>query len=708
MLPISESPSEAEFAEICQYVRISPDDHRDPLTRSVKIPYSTMMATPLQLVTAFRMLTHRVTFGVQGGILADFMGSGKTYTTLLYVMLRAQIFENKRNVEHSWTLQELAKNPPPPRHCARDASARDAARCPSQREGCLTCYCVPDSWARRWAGRLAHGVSLIQVPTSVVQDFVAAVDSVELSRYPSVYTITVFSTNNTPKYAMRPAVKQDLRQHASLPDHAYYDADFEPTVYDADFSEMRGMHNNITPETFIFLTTHHSTQVEKAFQVPIQVRTVSGRPQTRFVFGLRIGVQIVDEFHQVLAPDSVALRYAAMAKHIGHGRGGFDFFGVSATPIKKLVDIEHLVRVLEQPDWDTTNRPETLFWFKTMTGCYAKATADDAGAAAEDDFREAFGHFFGHGLVLRTAEYSTFFGRPVTDVQDVEPFVVEFETPALLRREVAAAVHELFQRNILVIPGSRGRYAEAIRRESRAAGFHFLSTFPGAAGAILRGLDVSERGIRAHVGALRNRGDLSEVSAFVDLVDEISAHSPKLAFIRKEVQEMMMRSRSKKAVVITATLAEAVFVYLALLRLEPRCAPLCLHPDQLASEKAEVKRAFDLPPPAAAAGSRRHPRVLVTTFQLAGEGCNFQVASLNILTSPLRYKADEDQAFRRTNRQGQKLPVRHFRLLMGDSPVDRIRVLDHAGRDTVSNLFDINAEVRLKSVSGLVQVGLEP
>lgn len=86
---------------------------------------------------------------------------------------------------------------------------------------------------------------------------------------------------------------------------------------------------------------------------------------------------------------------------------------------------------------------------------------------------------------------------------------------------------------------------------------------------------------------------------------------------------------------------------------------------------------------------------MIGSFDTIGTGANLQRANYQILTSPLPRTREVSQAFGRTNRTGQKLPVVHKILVLEENPVDRANLCMINSRDIQSNPYNMSEKLEL-------------
>lgn len=160
------SPTPAAWWVCCSLLPdLDPDElSRDIRARSIPILRSTLSITPPQFYSAVEILRR------PAGFLAHDMGIGKTHTVLAAAALRTLILKSKQKCEQAWSSGSRGQ------HLDRNARPQEGQVCPSQikRPGDVQCYCVPGGLTRE-IGRLARGVSLIQIPANSRAEWINAV-----------------------------------------------------------------------------------------------------------------------------------------------------------------------------------------------------------------------------------------------------------------------------------------------------------------------------------------------------------------------------------------------------------------------------------------------------------------------------------------------------------------------------------------------------
>ncbi|CAK7564320.1 MAG: hypothetical protein SEPTF4163_002209 [Sporothrix epigloea] len=756
LLPEAQSPEEEAWRQCCQLLCIRPEAHKDAQVRSVKIPGTdNMWVKPSQLWTAYWMLTSRTDRGLCGGILADVMGTGKTYVCLVVCLLRALIGYNRAEVEREWELRahEAKKgaggdcNAAPKQHHPRSARSNEYIPCPCGNAMGIECYGNPGGVTRRIADGLSRGASLILAPQTVLDNWVKTVKHIRLQH--KYFEPVVFGGKLASEdVAMVPAprLKQKLQMSVCPQPHVSRDGLFsqswQPDVMDVAFEYKPSIAKEAYPERFIFLATHMPEKLTELFQLPVPLRRKAGTGarERKTVYGCPIGIQLVDEFHKAKEEvTALALQHKHIQSSGESGRDDFDFWAITGTPMpSKLTDLEAATDILQRlPQWGdeaSAHYGSRVLALRDLQVAYEKAVAADGTPQQAVEFRERAERFFQGGMVKRHTESSLFFGQRIFNLQDVTPRVIVHSTPGPLRDNVSRVVARIavkLRESMITSPISNSiHWEQAVRSSSlfnHMMDLEILATFPGAARLMLADppeLDFSLAAIRAEIRKAKDR-DVAQVKLFQKHCDTVIEGSPHLQAILETIDEMgrdkqkrrtlptpvaaIVSSNSvlakkkldlsvKKLVVLCPRMGEAVFVYLALRKLRPDVHPVFLHADLKLSERAALLHDFnrlDAPTPA---GINHTARVLVGTFRDAGTGNDLTVANYQILTGPLRLRSQQDQAFGRTNREGQTLRLHHRLLVTDDSPVDRIVMVTQAGRHISSDPFAMDEELELAPI----------
>ncbi|KAK1752832.1 hypothetical protein QBC47DRAFT_48633 [Echria macrotheca] len=183
--------------------------------------------------------------------------------------------------------------------------------------------------------------------------------------------------------------------------------------------------------------------------------------------------------------------------------------------------------------------------------------------------------------------------------------------------------------------------------------------------------------------------DVTKTRYFAN-VPRWAKHSPKIATIDGTVTMMLTdksriegeSSHAKKLVVFCPLEAEALLVYAHLLVRKTTgkqakgavvLKPVFINSVMTQSERDAILDQF-------LAVGNAPPNVLVAPISLAGTGLNLQRAKYSIVTGPAWTKRDNQQAFYRIHRVGQKQKTQLQLLTARWNPAERIVLAHHAGK----------------------------
>lgn len=721
ILPVARSLNDEEWALYCTFLSLEPDKHKDPIIKSVAIPYTNIYLTPRQFSAALAMLYSRGSRGLFGGILADVPGTGKTHTCIAAVLFRALVAYNMAEVKKEWETREYeatkakASKSREFKHLPRSACRSE--KCPCGDPQGVLCYANADGITRDIGDTMSRGVSLILAPQGVIEEWKTVFTSSLMNR--KFFEPCLIHTTSERELACPPNFEKRFQLKAT-PRQDGFPKVYKPQVMDMDYTYTMDTEQGKQPERFIIITTHQIEKLREQFQVPVMV-TVANKKERMSVYGLPVGCMMVDEFHKVRAMTNPVVELAQEHKRIM--RHNTDFWSVSGTimPKSSFTDLESTIAILQRPPWTQPghryygSRVECV---KELEDAYFEAVSADKGSeAAVEAFKERARQFF-DGLIIRHTMESRFFGKRITKVKEIKPNKKTFTTPTEYFEDVQTLTNQVKDKiRTITQSDSCEQVVRSLQTYIELTPMQVASTFPAAAKLILQDkLKFDVASLRALIK--KAKGDVTKVKEFIDHTDALIAGSAKLEeifllFLRME-EDHQARPKSdsdsssggstspprklrdnrqmKKLVVVTPTLGEAVFVYLGL---KKRLASVkgaktaLLHADLLASEKQRVTNDFQALTPGSA-------KVLVTPYEVGGTGLNLQTANYQVLTGPLRTKDYELQAFARTNREGNALRLHHLLYLTDDNPADRLIIARQANRRVASDPFDMSAEFKVE------------
>lgn len=697
LLPVTKSPSMDQWKRCCRLIPdLNPEQLAlDPRQRSIRINHSMLMITPVQFYSAVQIL--------QGGsgFLSHDMGLGKTHTVLATAALKALIIASKKRCESDWASQFAS------RHLVKNVAARGLT-CPTQdrRPQDVVCYCVPDGMTRIIYDELERspGATLIHIPSTARATWLEAIVNANfkvhfnfrfVSKSADVPTDLRINLETTKKTLFRMGATEKTKTvHNTL---------------DLDWTSRSGLDGL---GSYVFMVLHSDSDWYNTFQYkPSDLRP---RPQPDCVFtgangtcyAAPIGLTFIDEAHLpgLWRPTSAPMIMARCHNHIVGGQTWF----VTGTPFgnegpKSLTTAMRLI----DPDLADNRMPHLLELYEDAV--HKRTTR------YIDDFTAEFQRVFSHNIVLRFMHQTRFLDRSISNIQVVQPTVISSRLSKLgfTRSHVQQLITKRQARLPTHLPYSDALDVSETTREVRDE-LYFLSLFPAAAKLIETGkITVHDRAMRQAIRALGDQradvGSIPEVEQhwqeavrdspkarvllqYLDRMDKDRRvrHLPRSAYPRPGQRHAPPDPAWKKMVIVTPTVATAVYLYLYLSRtpsLRDRAHAVLYHQDLSQRAKSQLQDDF-----------ASLARTMVGPFAAVGTGINLQAASYQVLTSPPRRADDLAQAFARTNRGGQTLPVDHAVLVLEDSPVDRVHMASLARRELVSDPYDVSAPVELRPV----------
>lgn len=708
LLPVTKAPSIAQWRICCQLLPYLNADQlaSNPRARSITLLNSKLNVAPFQLWTAYQILQG------DGGFLAHGMGLGKTHCVLTAVALKALIAGSKKRCEEFWATQPRSGRSEARRHLPQNAMANSQFNmaCPTQRPGDVQCWCVPSGITRQLGQTLVPGASIISVPSDLMSDWVKALLQADFK--PSSYHFIVLGGSEVP-----PHLRQDLsllqtkfKMSASAPGH------HQATVRDALDLDWTSRTTLEAAGAYIFLTSHHNSTLNETFRYRprdlgmVAAANVGPKFKTESIYGAPIGLHFIDEAHLpgVWTPQHYPMQMAHRHKHIT----GCDVWFVSGTPLPKdrLREVRAQVALLNDQLTPVLERLDDRY-----KEAKYKLSPDKIHRFVRD-----FRALFNDNLVLRFVDTTLFFEHPITGVQNIEPQIISRRTPSSVlplkvnmtgRNISRKEIQKLVDRLQLHLPPHLPYVDRLESRKHVADMLYFVSLFPAAAIYINKHkLALQDDFLREQIKTLSDRKNVTEVPVVREYWERFARDSPKLAYLRDEIDRVNRdvrlrpgdaRIQPKKCVVLTPNLSSAVFLYAwfvhnnkALCARSGLVRPVFYHRDLAKKDKVAIRDTFnnnnnDTTDNPIRPDSTRYRNFFVSSVEDAGTGLNLQAANYQLLTSPCHRATDQAQAFRRTNRAGQDLPLVHKLLVLEDSPIDRINMVAQARRRLKSDPFDV-------------------
>jgi hypothetical protein len=315
------------WKQMCEFFRSHDPQHvHYKKGHFVKCPGLKRHARPYQAYIVWFMFRMK-TENIHGGILAEGIGMGKTFETMLYCWVQTAVVAAGQDVERS--RNTLASPEVRERHLLPSTKEKPQAadaKCPSQKRWGVQCPCVERSLSFEIYGVINVGPALIAVPPKLIpqwrQEFEQTFDS-QLALSPAHKMQLFIEHHEHLKFSFASKSREDnINQTQLYPD---------------------GCKHNCT--RFIVLTASN--------------KTISSRVHNSTIYKSRIpkrsfwSVMFWDEFHETRNPTSVHCLFFSQQMLLRPDCRTYpSIIGLSGTPIVRSVkDITCIVKCLEDDDW---------------------------------------------------------------------------------------------------------------------------------------------------------------------------------------------------------------------------------------------------------------------------------------------------------------------------------------------------------------------
>ncbi|KAG7283971.1 hypothetical protein NEMBOFW57_010329 [Staphylotrichum longicolle] len=436
-------------------------------------------------------------------------------------------------------------------------------------------------------------------------------------------------------------------------------------------------------------------------QVAVEVTVANSTDKVK-KSALLPGMVLMDEFHEYAIDDKS--RTVAWLQHLkkccldSQQPTPLAYF-VSGTPFGDTpADIRTALAFLEKEVWQGGTHPlngATLGVFDDLTSTFDRLTALQASGevvsqAEIADYRRRLDRVLQHTMVRRLGT-DQFQGRNLTDIGPLKVNITDHRLPfsmtdglqALANQTRDLATQAAAAQNIPLPRLLRSKAGEALLLKLRLA-----STFPAlAASPSAAPFTFTLSELHTHLTAANN--DVTKTPYFPH-IPAWSASSPKLSTLRQTLTTMLADrtpipgspSPAKKACIFSPLESESLLIFGYLLHLKSTSPtfkllkPVLLHSTLPPTARQRVLDAFLTEGNAA-------PNVLVAPMALAGTGLNLQRARYSVVTGPAWTKRENQQAYYRIHRVGQRMETRLGLLTGRWNPAERIVLGGYEGRVVV-------------------------
>jgi hypothetical protein len=567
--------------------------------------------------------------------------------------------------------------------------------CPFDERFGFRCYCY-DELTRELADRLPDGPNVMVAPArscaAMVKDAKTKLDS-KLFKIRGVHDGCDKEDKLTPADVSALRATITVTQGVDGPVYQY-----EAKTGQNDYILV------VSPEFIVRLNGQLSVEVG-----------VAGSASKAKKSALLPGMVLMDEFHEYAISTD---RTVAWLQHLkkccldSQQLAPLAYF-VSGTPFGDTPrDIHSAISVLE------TETETTLKSFSNVAATFDRlsklqASGEPVATADIADYHRRLDGILNHTMVRRLGT-DQFQGRNLTDIGPLKVNIVDHQLPFSLTYSLQSLANQTREHAIAAAKTQGISVARLLRSQKGEAlllKLRLASTFPGIAGPSAAGFTFTASEIHTHLTAAK--GDVTK-TPYYQHIPTWAASSPKLATITQTITTMLSdktpipgaASHNKKLVLFSPLEAESLLLHGYLLLLKQTkpskrngssssintsssssstntttssssssrssttptftaLKPLLLHSTLPQATRQQALTSF-------LTEGNAPPNVLVAPLALAGTGLNLQRARYSTVTGPAWSKRENQQAYYRIHRVGQRMETR-LQLLTGRwNPAERV------------------------------------
>ncbi|KAK4038594.1 hypothetical protein C8A01DRAFT_17334 [Parachaetomium inaequale] len=650
-----------------------------------RLPGTTVGLFDYQLMGVFNLLRFTL-HDVSGGLLCDEQGLGKTQEMYGVVAFAHALRRCKADVKAAWRKGNNQKTKGnPSQHHPQGAVVGNARACPFDERYGFRCYCYCPL-TRELADRLPEGPNVVVAPArscaSMVRDAKLKLDT-------KVFKIRGFHEGGDKEDKLTAADVGALRAAITATQGG------AGPVY--QYQAGAGQSDYI-----IVVSPEFIPRLNNQFGVEVKVANAADKVKKS---ALVPGMVLMDEFHEyAIAKEGEDSRTVAWLQHLkkcclkSEQPTPLAYF-VSGTPLgETLADLRSAVSLLEKEAWQEESHPlsgATVAAFDDLVSTFDRLTEIQASGEVVAtpgiiDYRRRLDRVLKHTMVRRLGT-DQFQGRNLTGLGPLKVNITDHKLPSQLTdslqslanhtRDLATAAAA--EQGIPLARLLRSKTGEALLLKLRLA-----STFPGIAAAS-DSFTFTPSEIHTHLTAAR--GDVTKTPYYAH-IPAWSAASPKLETLSQTITTMLADKTpipgcpcpAKKYCIFTPLEAESLLIqsYLLLKRAHPQfrgwLKPVLLHSSMPQQDRQRVLDQF-------LTEGNAPPNVLVAPLALAGTGLNLQRARYSTVTGPAWTKRENQQAYYRIHRVGQRMETRLGLLTGRWNPAERIVLGGYEGKAVVED-----------------------
>ncbi|KXX73229.1 putative SWI/SNF-related matrix-associated actin-dependent regulator of chromatin subfamily A member 3-like 1 [Madurella mycetomatis] len=639
-----------------------------------KLPGMSVGLFDYQLMGILNLLKSIIS-DVSGGMLCDEQGLGKTQEMYGVMVLAYGLRRCKAEVIAAWKKRDPKSTKI--RHNARGAYAR---ACPYDERYGFKCYCYSE-FTRELADRLPDGPNIVVAPArncaSMVRDAKTKLDLKQVK-------IRGYHDGSDREDKLTPADVKALRATITAQADGSIEYLYQPASGQSDY--------------IIFVSPEYINRLNAEFNVDVKAShsAAPGRKKS----ALLPGMVLMDEFHEYIhTRDGGNSRTVLWLQHLK--KCSLDsqlmpplMYFVSGTPFGETpADIRPAICLFERDAWSDDSHPlngATLAKFDGLTRAFDELTALQASGAtapSEDvrEYRRGLNRIFNNMMVRRLGT-DKFQNRNLTDIGPLKVNITDHQLPPAVIGRLQSLADQTRELAAEAAAGGGQDVSQFLRSsagQNSLLKLRLASTFPGIASSpAAANLTFSLAEILRYLTS--SRGNLAD-TPYYRHIPAWSANSSKLETISKTALVMLAdKSRiegeaahSKKYCIFCPLEAEAMLLYGYLLlkkAKDKRLKPVWIHSAMTQSERQGVIDAFLVQ-------GNAPPNMLVAPMSLAGTGLNLQRAKYSTVTSPAWTKRENQQAYYRIHRVGQRQETKLQLLTCRWNPAERIILGKYEGKE---------------------------
>ncbi|KAK3320212.1 hypothetical protein B0T19DRAFT_361664 [Cercophora scortea] len=659
-----------------QFFNINPDEYlrqtavRPSAGQARRVPMKKLPGMSIglfdyQLIAVLNLLKFTLN-GVAGGLLCDEQGLGKTQEMFGVIGLAYNLRRSKAEVLEAYKKDDYRLHNRP---------NNSAVSCRADDRYGIQCYCH-SQLTKQLADRLPDGLNLVVAPARSCTQFLR---EAKTKLDTKVFKLKSAHSSAERDNKLTPVDINSLRATV--------------TAAAASSEQSVKYHYQVKPNQHNYILFVPSETLKSLmyvdFSVDVKVPKTDGAKLVK-MSGLLPGLVMLDEFHEYTGPSAPQnnklipwLKHLKACSEASQRASPLVFFA-SGTPFgESPIDIRDAIDLFSLDPWIVKDS-DPLVFFDNLTETFYSLT--DQQAAGETVPREDIIRYrrdldaILSKLMVRRLGTDTFRGRPLTALGPLKVSIVDHQLPAALIPHLQA----LADRTRNTLPTSAVLHSTE-QGQALLLRLRLASTFPGIALAPST-FTFTDDEVTTLLSSSNNNPLLTPYNTHITTW---STGSPKLSTITSTITTMLTdtapipgeSTSAKKLLLFSPLESESLLLHLYLLtqqqqkspHLVPRLKPVHIHSGMSPSTRQAVIDKFLQP-------GNAPPNVLIAPMALAGTGLNLHKANYAIVTSPAWTRRENQQAYFRIHRVGQRQETKLQLLTCRWNPAERVILGRYEGR----------------------------